>query len=130
MGGIIDIISDLFGGPTEGIKNPVIGNLGNSPAQASSGFTFLFYFVYLWRVVMSVGALFVLIYFLWAAVEWISAGGDSSKIQKARDRIIQSFIGLILLVFSFVIINFIGRLIFAGQFDILNLTIPEPEPSI
>lgn len=107
-----------------GITNPAIGALGDSPSRAASGLIFLYYFVYLWRVIMTVGAIFVLIYFIWAAIEWINAGGDASKVQKARDRIVQSFIGLILLVFSFVIVNFIGTIFFAGQFNILDLSIP------
>ena len=120
---IQNIIDSLFGG-SGGITNPAIGSLGDNPSAAASGATFLYYFVYLWRVLMAVGAIFVLIYFIWAAIEWINAGGDSGKVQKARDRIIQSFIGLILLVFSFVIVNFIGSLFFDGQFDIINPEIP------
>lgn len=64
--------------------------------------------------------------FLWGAIEWITAGGDSGKVGKARDKITQAIIGLVILVGSFVIIGFIGRVFFGGDFDLLNLTIPTP----
>jgi len=109
-----------------GLTNPVIGNLGNSPTQAAAGVTFLTYFVFLWRAIISIGGLFVLLYFIWGAIEWINAGGDSGKITKARDRITQSMVGLIILVFSFVIIGFLGELFFGDNFNILLLSFPTP----
>ncbi len=107
------------------ITNPAIGSLGNNPPEASSGTTFVNYFIYLWNVAMVVGGLIVLLFFIQAAIEWITAGGDSGKIQKARDRMTQSVIGLFILVFSFVIINFISSLLFGGTgFSILNFSLP------
>ena len=68
----------------------------------------------------------VLIYFLWGGIEWITAGGDTAKVQKARDRITQSIIGLVILVASFVIIGFISELFFGSDFNLLEITIPTP----
>lgn len=47
--------------------------------------------------VMVVAALLVLLYLLWGAIEWITSGGDKGKTEKARDRMTQSVIGLIVL---------------------------------
>jgi hypothetical protein len=62
--------------------------------------------------VMIFGALLVLMYYIWAAIEWITAGGDSSKIEKARTKIMQSTIGLIVLstalAFFVLLQNFLG----------------------
>jgi hypothetical protein len=115
---------ELPSAPTEGIKNKAIGIWGNSAAVASTGGTFLLYFVNIWRAVINVGALLVIVNFIWGAIDWITAGGDSGKIQKAREKITQSFIGLILLVGSFVIIAFVGKLLFGDAFRILDLAIP------
>jgi len=110
-----------------GLSNPALqGTLGNNAAEASTGSTFLSYFITLWRALITVGALVVIVMFLWGAIEWISAGGDSAKVQKARDKMTQAIVGLIILVGSFVIIGFIGKLFFGDSFDILNLTIPTP----
>ena len=100
---------------------------GNDAAAAQSGATFVNYFIFIWNVLMLVGGLVVLLFFVQAAIEWITAGGDSGKITKARDRMLQSTIGLFLLVFSFVIVNFISSLLFAGTgFNILDMTITSP----
>lgn len=55
------------------------------------------YFSSILSGVMVVGALIVFFYLIWGAIEWITAGGDQGKIQKARDKITQSVIGLIVL---------------------------------
>ncbi|MCB9801831.1 MAG: hypothetical protein H6774_01960 [Pseudomonadales bacterium] len=107
------------------ITNPVIGDLGAS-GDAASGSTFQTLFVHFWQVIIIIGAVTVLLMFLWGAIEWIAAGGDSGKIEKGRNRIINSIIGLFLLVFSFIIINFIGWLLFRGSFQILIFNVPTP----
>lgn len=127
FGAIGDAIDGILGGgSSEGIKNPVIGDLGNDPAAAQSGSLFLRYFVTLWRALITVGAILVLVYFLWGAIEWIVAGGDQGKVQKARDRMTQAAIGLVLLVGSFTILAFLSMVFFGDNFNILELTIPDP----
>jgi len=103
------------------ITNPVIDELGADAEEAASGALFTSYFLRVWNGVLTIGALMVIIYFVWGSIEWITAGGDSSKIQKARDKMIQSIIGLILLVTSFAIIGFISTTFFGANFEILNL---------
>ncbi|GIK84474.1 MAG: hypothetical protein BroJett025_10960 [Patescibacteria group bacterium] len=104
------------------IKNPVTGELGADAEEAASGEIFVSYFVTLWNAFITIGAIAVLIMFLWGALEWITAGGEASKIEKARNRIMQSFLGLLILVSSFVIIGFVSQLFFGEEFSILNLT--------
>jgi hypothetical protein len=109
------------------ITNPSLNqDMGQNPIAAKTGITFVTYFIYLWNAIMVVGGLVVLLYFIQAAIEWITAGGDSGKITKARDRMIQSTIGLFILVFSFIIVNFISNLLFANVgFNPLNLSLPD-----
>lgn len=114
-------------GDSEGIKNPVTGEFGNDAAAASSGATFVTFFILIWRALITIGSLAVLIFFLWGALEWIMAGGDTGKMQKARDKITQSVIGLVILVSSFTIIAFISQLFFGEEFNMLQLTFPTPE---
>lgn len=105
-----------------GITNPVIGNLGNNLEGAQTGSLATSYFINIWNTIISIGGLTVIIMFIWGALEWITAGGDSSKIEKARNRILQSIIGLIILVSSFVILGFISQIFFGEEFSLLNLT--------
>lgn len=103
------------------ITNPAISEeLGTDSLKAASGRTFAEYFSYLWNALITVGGITVLIYFLWGAMEWISAGGDSGKLEKARLRILHSFIGMLILVSSFTIIAFLGQIFFGDNFSILN----------
>lgn len=121
------VLAQIDLGDSEGITNPVTGEFGNDAAAASSGSTFVTFFILIWRALITVGGLAVLIFFLWGALEWIMAGGDTGKMQKARDKITQSVIGLIILVSSFTLIAFISRLFFGDAFNLLELTFPTPE---
>lgn len=109
-----------------GITNPVTGNLGSNPEEASTGQTFLGYLINIWQSIIFIGGLLLILYFIWGAIEWISAGGDSAKVTKARDRMVQSTVGMIVLVGSFAIIGLISALFFGGNFDLLNPVIPTP----
>ncbi len=56
------------------------------------------------------GILF-LIYFMTAALSWITSGGEASKVMKARDQITQGIIGLIVLISAYVIVGLIGSIL-------------------
>lgn len=105
-----------------GITNPAVGALGDNPDLAMSGSITLTYFILIWKTIINLGGLLLILYFIWGAVDWITSGGDSGKIASARNKIIQAVIGMILLAFSFVIIGFIGFLLFGDEFNIMDLT--------
>lgn len=65
----------------------------------------------------AVGAIGVLIFFLWGAVDWIFSGGDKEKVGAARKKITNALIGLALLSLAFVIIGVFGRIV---GFDVLG----------
>jgi hypothetical protein len=111
------------GGDEATLKNPVLKNiLGN--IDVTDGSVFATIIVSLWRSVISIGALVVLVFYIIAAFEWITSGGDSQGVEKARNRFLNATIGLVLLASSFAIITFVGELIFGSDFDILTITIP------
>ncbi|MCB9813462.1 MAG: hypothetical protein H6772_03585 [Pseudomonadales bacterium] len=124
---IVRLSLGLFVFKVLAFTNPVIGeSLGGNAEEAADGTTFVNYFVTVWNAFIVIGAILVLIYFLWGAIQWISAGGDKSKIETARNRITHSILGLIILVSSFVIIGFISSLLFGDEFSILNLQFVAP----
>lgn len=55
--------------------------------------------------------IYFIVNFLLAALSWITAGGDSAKIGAARDRIVQSTIGLIVVVAAYGIVGLIGSIV-------------------
>ncbi|NCN45610.1 MAG: hypothetical protein COU63_03685 [Candidatus Pacebacteria bacterium CG10_big_fil_rev_8_21_14_0_10_36_11] len=110
------------------LTNPVIGDsLGSDADKANEGTTFAEYFIFFWNALISIGAIMVLIFFIWGALEWISSGGDKGKVENARNRITQAFIGLVVLVGSYVIIGFVSEIFFGESFNVLQINIPEPK---
>lgn len=108
------------------ISNPVLdGGLLETNAQAAtSGQSFARYFLHLWNAIVVVGAIAVLVFFLWGAIEWITSAGDKGKLENARNRITQSMLGLIILVGSYTIISFVSQLFFGDGFNILQPKLP------
>src|SRR3989344_1867522 len=51
-----------------------------------------------------------IIILIWAAIDWLSSGGDKQKIQAARMKITYAIIGLVVVFLAFFIVNFIGFL--------------------
>lgn len=68
-------------------------------------------------VITVFAGMFFIVSFLMGAVSWISAGGDSGKIQSARDKMIQSTLGLVVVVAAYAVIGLIGRIV---GLDVLN----------
>jgi hypothetical protein len=56
-------------------------------------------------LVLTVAGLLLLFYLIWGAINWMSAGGDNSKVSKARDQITQAIIGLVVLLSTLAIFN-------------------------
>ena len=62
-------------------------------------------------VITILATLFFIVYAFIAAFNWITAAGDKNKIEKAKDRLVWSTLGLILIVATYAIIGFIGGII-------------------
>lgn len=62
--------------------------------------------------VVVIAVILVLLYLVWGAIEWITSGGDKGKLEKARNRMFQSVIGIIVLsgtlAFLMIIQQFLG----------------------
>jgi hypothetical protein len=50
-------------------------------------------------------------YFIYGALKWVMAGGDSGKVQKARDQMTQAAVGLIVVVASYSLIGIVGTVL-------------------
>jgi len=57
--------------------------------------------------IMIIAALMVLLYLVWGAIGWITSGGDTAKVTKARDKMTQAVIGLIVLASSVAIFTLV-----------------------
>lgn len=69
-----------------------------------------------------VAVLAALLYIVIGAFQWITSGGDKTKVESARNHIIAAVIGLIIIALTFVIINVLMQVLGIG--DLTHLTIP------
>jgi cytochrome bd-type quinol oxidase subunit 2 len=60
-----------------------------------------------------------LIYFVIGGITWISAGGDSSNIEKAKKMMTNAVIGMVVIASAFAITWIVGKVL---GFDILDIT--------
>ncbi len=86
-------INDIFG-----TVNPPQGmNFGAS--DPVKGFGQLINFGI--RLFIVVSGMFLLIYLLWGAFDWINSGGEKEKISKAQQKITNALIGMVLIFVVF-----------------------------
>ncbi|MBP7768518.1 hypothetical protein KA082_01660 [Candidatus Woesebacteria bacterium] len=102
------------------ITNPATGTLGNNETKAQSGDLFVTYLVRIWGNIVTVAAILVLFYFVWGAIDWISGAGEKGKLEAARNKMMNAFIGLLILISTYTAVGFIGSLFFGTEFDILK----------
>ena len=73
------------------------------------------------RIFIIVAGFALLIYLFWGAFDWITSEGDKEKVGKARNKIINAIIGVVILAAAFAIIQvlgvFTGFSFFVGQKD-------------
>ncbi len=62
--------------------------------------------------VIVIAVIMVFLYLVWGAIEWITSAGDKGKLEKARNRMFQAVIGIIVLsgtlAFLMIIQQFLG----------------------
>ncbi len=69
-------------------------------------------------VLTAAAVLWFVIHFILGAYEWIGASGDPKALENARNRIIHSIIGLVIVFASLIFVSFLGNLF---GFDVLDL---------
>lgn len=66
------------------------------------------------------GAIIALLYLLWGGFKWITSGGDTKGVEGARSHIIAAIIGLIVIFLSYLILNFVVKLLTGSDLNQLN----------
>jgi Na+-driven multidrug efflux pump len=74
-------------------------------------------FVFVVAVVLALGFL------VYAGIRWITSGGDKEGVASARNMIIAAIVGLLIIVLSYFILNFVLQFL-TGQ-KVTELTIPK-----
>lgn len=93
-----------------GITNPIFTKQSN-PAAAEDGSLFVYYLVLFWNVLITVGGLATLYFFASGALDWVTSSGDKGKLETARGKMINAFLGMLILASSFMLVGFVGFLL-------------------
>lgn len=98
---------------------PALQTFGGSGNSGQVGAAILGRYIAVLMVTsISLGGLAVLLYLVMGALQWVTANGDSGKIDKARNRMVQAVVGLIILTSIGAAATFIGPVF---GIDILRL---------
>lgn len=61
----------------------------------------------IFNVVLAGAGVIAVVVIIWAGIQFMIARGDPEKVKTARNNILYSVIGLVIVIFSFVILNFV-----------------------
>jgi hypothetical protein len=61
------------------------------------------------NIMIIIAVILCLISIVWAGVQWASSSGDKAKVASARARITWSIVGLIVVLFAFLIVSILGN---------------------
>ncbi len=67
------------------------------------------------QLFLVVAGIVTLIYLLWGGLDWITSGGEKEKLLKARQKIQNAFIGIIVIIAALVIFNVLMGTILGGK---------------
>lgn len=60
------------------------------------------------NLIFVIATLLAFFFIIWGGISWISSGGDKTKVDGARNKIVYAMIGLIVTFLSYFIINLVG----------------------
>lgn len=81
-------VNNVFGTP---VKPP--GPTWTNPVEGISRIM-----VFSIRMALIIGVILVLFYLLWGALDWITGGGDQDKLDKARQKMTNAVLGIVIMV--------------------------------
>lgn len=68
----------------------------------------------------SIAAVVVIIYFLFGAFKYLRAGGSKEEIEAARNMIVHAIFGFLILMFAFLVLQFLLSSLFGIQFKLIG----------
>ena len=101
-----------------GKVNPIVNVPGITTSGQLTGIILLLNAVL--RLIFIIAGLFAFFNILMAGISFISAGGDPKKVQHAWEKIWKSFLGLVIIVTSFILAAVIGIILFKDPSALLN----------
>lgn len=88
--------------------NEITNNALGSRVPKDAGGGLAFYVAQLWKTVVIVGGLAFLVYLMWGGIQWVTSGGDKTKLDEAQHKIYNSMVGLGVLVASYAFVRLVS----------------------
>lgn len=108
--------TSIIGGSTSDPNNPDYRYL---PSGFARDFTALITGIL--SVVMALVAVLVFFMLVWGGIEWILSGGDKGKTEQARNKIVASLVGLLIVAASYAILYLVLRFLgYSSLTEIIN----------
>lgn len=99
----LSLLGTLFLSPAFAMDFPSIGGVEINSSTSAADFI-----VYLFNLSIAVGTFIAAIVLIMAGVDYVSSRGEPAKIGEAKNKIKNAFLGLIILLASFMILNIIN----------------------
>jgi|SRR3989344_3472680 len=93
---------------------PPSGAVQTAPASSIVSFVF--------NLLIIVALLISLIFLIYGGIKWITSGGDKAAVESARNTVVAAIVGLVIVLLTWVIINFVLQLL--GLSGLGNLNLP------
>ena len=61
----------------------------------------------IFNVVLALAGAVAVVFIIWGGIQFTLSQGEPNKIKKAKDTLLYSIVGLIIVMFSFVILNYV-----------------------
>ncbi len=106
------------------IENPVIDISWGAGGNALAGAKIASLLAAFIRVMVIVGGLGFILYFILGSIKWIMSGGDKGKVEEAKQEILNALTGLVVLLAFFAITAFLKEVL---KIDLLNIIWPVPK---
>lgn len=103
----------------QGITNPALTNGSVAAGQGASSVGKIISAVI--GVFFLFGVIMGFLHLVFGSFQWITAGGDKTKLENARNRIVEALIGLVVLSSIWAIMKVVAFVLNLGPFPELNL---------
>jgi len=85
---------------------------------------------FVFNLLIIIALLIAVIFAIYGGIKWITSGGDKAAVESARNTVVGALIGLIIVVLTWVIINFVLGLLGLPGLNTINLpSINAPTPT-
>ncbi|HUS60259.1 MAG TPA: pilin [Nevskiaceae bacterium] len=112
----------VFADAPEGIYNPALPSFGRG-----EGATLIAEIIAnALKVIFAISGVILMAMIIFSGIQWMTAGGDKEALANAKKRLTSAFIGFIIFVSVFAIINFIAPFLGLGFLQILKIDWPTP----